>query len=110
MDNVYGGGRNAAYGTAENARGNYPEVNIKHTGDSRINYDVYGGGLGSTAHVYGNPHVTIGDDNAEHTVTVGRYVFGGGSAAPVTGNTYVKLMKFVKAFPVINVRFTRTIF
>ena len=96
VDNVYGGGRNAAYGTAENARGNYPEVNIKHTGDSRINYDVYGGGLGSTAHVYGNPHVTIGDDNAEHTVTVGRYVFGGGSAAPVTGNTYVKLMNNVE--------------
>ena len=96
VNNVYGGGRNAAYGTSVSTRGNYPEVNIKHTGTSQINYDVFGGGLGATAHVYGNPHVTIGDSDPLHTVTIGRYVFGGGSAAPVTGNTYVKLMNNVE--------------
>lgn len=108
IDNVYGGGRDAAYGcavcgTAGAAvnHGNYPQVNIKHTGtydaststtQYLVNYDVFGGGLGTTAHVYGNPHVNIGDGASGHTVRVGRNVFGGGSLAPVTGSTAVKVV------------------
>ena len=108
IDNVYGGGRDAAYGCADCGtagaavnHGNYPQVNIKHTGtydaststtQYLVNYDVFGGGLGTTAHVYGNPHVNIGDGASGHIVRVGRNVFGGGSLAPVTGSTAVKVV------------------
>ena len=108
IDNVYGGGRDAAYGCADCGtagaavnHGNYPQVNIKHTGtydaststtQYLVNYDVFGGGLGATAHVYGSPHVNIGDGASGHTVRVGRNVFGGGSLAPVTGSTAVKVV------------------
>ena len=50
---------------------------------------VYGGGLGSTAIVTGNPSVTINQASGQ-TLTV-TDVFGGGDAAAVTGNTTVTL-------------------
>lgn len=102
--NVYGGGNQAAY-TAPAGTPNYPEVNIIH---GTVQNNVYGGGLGATAIVTGNPVVTIGkpttvipDRNAVQTTTtpdpspntywstVGNDVFGGGNAAQVTGNTKV---------------------
>ncbi len=100
--NVYGGGNQAAY---SHPAGNYPEVNIIH---GTVENNVYGGGLGATAIVTGNPVVTIGkpttvipDRNDVQTTTtptpspntywstVGNDVFGGGNAAQVTGNTKV---------------------
>ncbi len=96
IDYVYGGGRDAAYGDGSHNHGNYPQVNIIHTGANtateKVVYDVFGGGLGSGAQVYGNPQVNIGDGVGGHTVTVGRNVFGGGSAAQVNGNTAVKVL------------------
>ena len=96
IDYVYGGGRDAAYGDDGHNHGNYPQVNIIHTGANtateKVVYDVFGGGLGTGARVYGNPQVNIGDGVGGHTVTVGRNVFGGGSAAQVNGNTAVKVL------------------
>ncbi len=92
VDYVYGGGRDAAYGTAMSNHGNYPQVNILHTGTDAVNYDVFGGGLGTTAQVYGNPQVTVGSHTSGQSVTVGRNVFGGGSAAQVNGDTKVKVI------------------
>ena len=96
IDYVYGGGRDAAYGDGGHNHGNYPQVNIIHTGANtateKVVYDVFGGGLGTGAQVYGNPQVNIGDGVGGHTVTVGRNVFGGGSAAQVNGNTAVKVL------------------
>ncbi len=97
VENVYGGGNLAPYGTSESNRGNYPQVNIKHTGtydasnadDNCVKINVFGGGLGSTAQVWGNPQVTIGDGVDNHVVTVIGNVFGGGSQAQVNGNTKV---------------------
>ena len=98
--NVYGGGNQAAY-TAPAT--DYPEVNIIH---GTVQNNVYGGGLGSTAIVTGNPVVTVGKpttvipatgqttttpDPSPNTYwsTVGNDVFGGGNAAQVNGNTKV---------------------
>lgn len=57
--------------------------------------DVFGGGLGSTAKVYGNPTVRVNqipgvhaDNNALGTIG---YIFGGGSEAEVIGNTKVEI-------------------
>lgn len=100
--NVYGGGNQAAY-TAPAGTPNYPEVNIIH---GTIENNVYGGGLGATAIVTGNPVVTIGKPTTvipaagqttttptpspnTYWSTVGNDVFGGGNAAQVTGNTKV---------------------
>lgn len=100
--NVYGGGNQAAY-TAPAGTPDYPEVNIIH---GTVQNNVYGGGLGSTAIVTGNPVVTVGKpttvipasgqttttpDPSPNTYwsTVGNDVFGGGNAAQVTGNTKV---------------------
>ena len=83
LHNVYGGGNLAAYSNNGN---NYPEVNIKH---GTVDGSVFGGGLGATAVVTGNPQVTIGDDVAEHTAIVNNNVYGGGDLAVVTGSTTV---------------------
>ena len=50
---------------------------------------VVGGGLGLTATVAGNPHVTIGDNNPNHKVAIMKSVYGGGSLATVDGDTYI---------------------
>lgn len=79
---VYGGGNQAPY-TAPNATPNHPAVNIKN---GEVSYNVYGGGLGTTAAVSGNPQVILSG-----TAEVGGNVYGGGNAAPVSGNTKVTL-------------------
>ena len=118
LDFVYGGGQEASYTPTDPFRAS-PTVNIMNnryyvsgsTGtmaDStwvRIQ-DVFGGGLGATAVSTSYPRVIVGGFpdgskvvNAgtpeETTVTYTRgarifgNVYGGGSAAPVVGNTYV---------------------
>ena len=78
MNYVYGAGNQAAY--KPTTPGAYPEVNlIKGT----VAQNVYGGGLGASAAVTSNPTVTL------KGVTVTGNIFGGGDAAPVTGNPTV---------------------
>ncbi|MBO7488955.1 MAG: fibronectin type III domain-containing protein [Bacteroidales bacterium] len=97
IDNVYGGGNLAPYDSIVHS--GYPQVNIKHTGTSpsetvdRIHNDVFGGGLGSTAIVKGNPQVTIGGTGEGNVVTIHNNVYGGGSQAEVDGNTNVKVIR-----------------
>ena len=52
----------------------------------KVSHNVFGGGLGSTAIVTGNPKVTLSGD-----AEVGGNVYGGGDAGAVTGNTEVKI-------------------
>ena len=81
LGNVYGGGNQAAYGDQNNNKGNYPLVKIQN---GTVTQGAYGGGLGATAIVYGNPQVQItgGEVGA---------VYGGGNAAAVNGNTVVSV-------------------
>ena len=79
IGNVYGGGNLAAY-SAPSGNLSYPQVNILN---GLVTTDVYGGGLGSSATVTGNPVVTINGGS------VGNDVFGGGSEAAVIGATHV---------------------
>lgn len=92
QQNVYGGGNLAEY-TGD------PQVNIAN---GKVSGSVFGGGFGSSALVAGNPVVKIGigDSNEEktashtlstHKVTINESVYGGGHAAPVRGNTNVKI-------------------
>ncbi len=76
--NVFGGGDAAAYSHG----GDFPVVNM--TGGLVTN--LFGGGKGNTAAVTGNPQVTL-SGNAHVTGNV----YGGGDAAPVTGQTNVQL-------------------
>ena len=81
LGNVYGGGNLASYKPA--TPGAYPIVNIKN---GTVSGNVFGGGLGSSAKVYSNPVVTIGDDSQGHgsyQAIVSGNVYGGGSAAMV---------------------------
>ena len=78
LNNVYGGGNQAAY--TPNTPGSYPAVNIKR---GTISGNVFGGGLGNTAIVTSNPTVTVTGG------TIGGSLFGGGDAAAVAGNTVV---------------------
>lgn len=86
VGNVYGGGNQAAYGTANN---NYPVVNIKK---GLVSGDVFGGGLGLSSDptkgkVTGNPQVTVNAAKAR----VHGSVYGGGSLASTEGNPLVTL-------------------
>ena len=108
VDNVYGGGQDARYGcvscnpntSGDSLHTGFPQVNILHTGNSQINYDVFGGGLGTGAQVFGTPQVTIGGAQkitinaslVDRVVKVGRNVYGGGSEAQVNGDTKVKVL------------------
>lgn len=83
LQNVYGGGNQADY---SNSGYDYPEVNIKH---GTVGGSVFGGGLGVTATVTGNPQVTIGDNVENHTAVVSGKVYGGGDEAAVIGSTTV---------------------
>ena len=106
LNNVYGGGRDAAY--SPTTAGAYPEVNIIHGTVSKKNDgtggNVFGGGLGTTAVVTSNPKVTIGygtgytyPTNAttpsEPEAEVAGNVYGGGDQAAVMGNTVVNIQK-----------------
>ena len=85
LNYVYGGGNLADYTYS----GTSPVVNIKN---GEVTYDVFGGGLGSTATVTANPVVTVGDPtNNNHVALVHRNVYGGGSLAEVVGNTTVNI-------------------
>ena len=106
VGNVYGAGNKAAY--TPTTPGSYPAVNIKN---GTVTYDVFGGGLGSTATVTSNPTVLVdggtvsgnvfGGGSEANTVgnpsvtvktgTVTKDVYGGGALANVTGNTTVSL-------------------
>ena len=85
INSVYGGGNQAAYTGS-------PEVNILN---GTINQNVFGGGLGASAIVTGNPEVVIGDWNENHSVVIGLVsadegcVYGGGDAAQVIGTPTV---------------------
>lgn len=96
LENVYGGGNKAAYTAFNSDNNNWPKVFVRN---ATVEECVFGGGLGATARVTGNPRVKIGvgaeedDDHSGtlsgHQVTIKGSVYGGGSAAPVTGNTLV---------------------
>ena len=96
IQNVYGGGNMAAYSiygynddgtikTSGDKLYNDPKVNILN---GTVTGNVFGGGLGSTAAVTGNPVVNINGENA-----VAGSVFGGGQEANVAGNTTVTVTK-----------------
>ena len=89
VDNVYGAGNLAPYGSASGTKGNYPVVNIY---SGTVNNNVFGGGLGESAIVYGSPQVTIGDNNDDHQVTIKGDVYGGGDAANVEGIPVVNIV------------------
>ena len=92
IDYVYGGGNLAPY-TVSTASKNFPAVNMNA---GLVRYALYGGGLGETAIVTGNPQVRMTGGTVGYTETVdgktvirGGDVFGGGNAAEVRGNTSV---------------------
>lgn len=92
LRNVYGGGNKAAYSAPNSDGKNWPKVNIRN---AVIEESVFGGGLGESALVTGNPQVTVstqcptqGHTN-DHMVHIKGSLYGGGSAAPVTGNPVV---------------------
>ena len=91
LGNVYGGGNLASYTapTTSPYTGLYPEVNII---DGTVSGNVFGGGKGSTAVVDGNPAVTVGDNNPNHTVVIDGNVFGGGEAADVKGSITIDIL------------------
>ena len=85
VGNVYGAGNLAAYTGS-------PAVNIQN---GTVSGNVFGGGLGETAIVTGNPQVTIGDLVAGHeayVASVGGDVYGGGDAANVVGTPKVNIV------------------
>lgn len=78
IDTVYGGGNLAAYSVGGIDK-SFPKVNILN---GTITGSVYGGGLGESAVITGNPVVTVSGGNVGN-------LYGGGNAASVTGNTTV---------------------
>lgn len=76
VGSVYGGGNAAGYAGT-------PYVDMS---GGMVTDNVFGGGLGANAVVTGNTDVTI-----RGTAKVQNNVYGGGNAAKVTGNTYVKV-------------------
>ena len=111
VNNIYGGGRDAAY--TPTTPGAYPEVNIIHGHITTVadeHGNVFGGGKGEGAVVTSNPKVTIGydattmsslvpsthkykDSPENFHAVVDNSVYGSGYAAAVTGNTTVEMKK-----------------
>ena len=89
IGNVYGAGNQAPYGDSEHNKGNYPVVTVAN---GTVSGSVFGGGLGATAIVYGNPQVTIGDATAAYVAVVTGDVYGGGDAAAVNGTPVVHVI------------------
>ena len=102
VDNVYGGGNEAAY-SPNDATAATPTVNFVN---GTVRNAVFGGGLGSAAKITANPTVNIGGTGSKHAIVGGTRidgtpgvgnVYGGGSRADVlkdganTGNTSVTL-------------------
>lgn len=102
VDNVYGGGNQAAYEPADPTAAT-PKVDFVN---GTVRNAVFGGGLGTKAKISANPTVTIGGTGSKHAVVGGTRidgtkgdgnVYGGGSQADVlktddgSGNTSVTL-------------------
>ena len=102
VDNVYGGGNQAAY-TPTDPTAATPRVNFVN---GTVRNAVFGGGLGENAKITANPTVTIGGTGAKKAIVGAEKinggqgdgnVYGGGSQADVlkdgdnTGNTSVTL-------------------
>ena len=102
VDNVYGGGNQAAY-TPTDATANTPLVTFVN---GTVRNAVFGGGLGENAKITANPTVNIGGTGSQHAIVGGSKidgtkgdgnVYGGGNQANVlkdgdnTGNTSVTL-------------------
>jgi hypothetical protein len=102
VDNVYGGGNEAAYSPNDPTAAT-PTVNFVN---GTVRNAVFGGGLGSAAKITANPTVNIGGTGSKHAIVGGTRidgtpgvgnVYGGGSQADVlkdgdnTGNTSVTL-------------------
>ncbi len=103
VDNVYGGGNEAAY-SPNDATAATPTVNFVN---GTVRNAVFGGGLGSAAKITANPTVNIGGTDSKYAIVGGMRidgvtpgvgnVYGGGSQADVlkdgdnTGNTSVTL-------------------
>jgi len=107
IDSLYGGGNLADYNTAHNPsteanKNDFPVINIKKCGQSTADWvndglhclkigAIYGAGKGvnlpgdNRGKVTGNPHVNV------YAGEIGT-IFGGGNAADVVGNTYVKII------------------
>ena len=84
VNNVYGGGNLASCGVS-------PVVYIKN---GTVGGSVFGGGLGSTATVAGQPSVTVGDLSVvDYLAIVTGDVYGGGDMANVRGETTVLVQK-----------------
>ena len=85
VGNVYGAGNQADYTGS-------PVVNILN---GTVSGNVFGGGLGASATVTGNPQVKIGDNTEGHesyVATVSGDVYGGGDAAAVIGIPVVNVV------------------
>lgn len=102
VDNVYGGGNQAAYEPTDPTAATPTVTFVNGT----VRNAVFGGGLGEKAKISANPTVTIGGTGSKHAVVGGTRingtkgdgnVYGGGSQADVlktgdnTGNTSVTL-------------------
>ncbi len=113
VTNLYGAGNETEYSPSDRTIES-PIVNVIHIinndnhGQSQgVSHDVFGGGLGLTATVHANPVVNIGYDATSQAsllttlgysqpsgfpnASVGNNVYGGGSLAPVDGNTAVNV-------------------
>lgn len=104
IDDLYLGGNQAAYSVF----GYNSDGTVKTSGDAKadpvINIisatsvgRVFGGGLGETATIVGNPTVNVNMIPGDHAAlidgkagTIGT-IFGGGDAAPVQGNTTINI-------------------
>ena len=80
-ENIYGGGKDAAYDTGDSSTGS---VSVTLNGGT-VAHAVFGGGLGETAVVNGATTVTLNGGTVENTV------YGGGSLGDVTGAVTVAL-------------------
>lgn len=80
IDNVYGGGNLAPYKTPVGK--SHPTITLTN---GTVSHNIFGGGLGATAVMTGNPVVNINGG------AVGGSVYGGGERADVVGSTYVTI-------------------
>ena len=106
LEDLYGGGRSAAYEPVDPSIAS-PEINIIH---GTVNGTVYGGGMGASATVKANPVVNVGYNANTMTdivaplvadgfnletanAIVKKNVYGGGNRAGVEGNPIVNIMR-----------------
>lgn len=87
---IYGGGKAASVGNGNNIPQDTNITNVYVEKSTASN--VYGGGEGTTANVYGNVDVTLIGDETQKTI-VRNNIYGGGDAGPVEGSTNVSLTK-----------------